>query len=287
MMFKNLFVFLAIKKRRLYYSLLSLIVAFALLMVNVVASYAFPWQDILIRGVQVFQLSTLSDAQEVQLGKQIRQELINSGKISLDNNRNLNNYLNEIGTRLTRFGDRPKLPYTFAIVRDNEVNAFATMGGFVYINTGLIKLAENEAELASVMAHEIGHITGRHSVKQMRQEAIAQGVLTATGLDQKQAVQIGVTLALELPHSRKHEYEADQLGLIMLTKAGYAPGAMVDFMLKLQKQSGNVPTILSTHPNSKDRAIALAQTIPRQSAYQGYGLDNEAYQRNIASIFKL
>lgn len=286
-MLKRLLIFYRIKKRHWYYGLLSLTIAFSLLMVNVVASYAFPWQDILIRGVQVFQLSTLSDAQEVQLGKQIRQELINSGKIRLENDRNLNNYLSQIGNRLVRFGSRPKLPYTFAIVRDNEVNAFATMGGFVYINTGLIKLADNEAQLASVIAHEIGHITGRHSVKQMRQEAIAQGVLTAAGLDQKKAVQIGVTLALELPHSRKHEYEADQLGLIMLTKAGYAPGAMVDFMLKLQKQGGNVPTILSTHPNSQNRAIALAQMIPRQSAYQGYGLDNEAYQRNIISIFKL
>lgn len=284
-MLKNLLNFWIIKKSSWYYGLLCLTMTLSILMVNVFASYGLPWQDILIRGVQVIQLSTLSDNQEVQLGKQIRQELINSGKVRLYNNRRLNSYLNQIGNRLARVGDRPSLPYRFAIVNDEDINAFATMGGFIYINTGLIKLADNEAELASVVAHEIGHVTGRHSLKQMRQEAIAQGILTAAGLDEKKAIQLGVTLALELPHSRKHEYEADQLGLIMLTKAGYAPGAMVDFMLKLQKQSGNVPSILSTHPNSKDRAIALAQVIPRQRAYRGDGLDNEAYQRNIATIF--
>jgi len=79
------------------------------------------------------------------------------------------------------------------------------MGGFVYVNTGLLKLADNEAELASVIGHEIGHIASRHTVKQMQKTAIAGGVATAAGLDRNTAVQIGVDLALRRPHSRQAE----------------------------------------------------------------------------------
>jgi predicted Zn-dependent protease len=249
------------------------------------ASYAISWQDIFIRGVQVIQLSTLSDQQEMQIGKEIRQELINSGRIKLYQNRRLNRYLNQIGSTLVKNSDRPQLKYQFSLVDSEEINAFATMGGFVYIHTGLMKLAENEAQLASVVGHEIGHITGRHSLKQMRAAAIREGILTATGLDERQAVQIGVTLALDLPHSRQHEYQADELGLAMLTKAGYAPGAMVDFMKKLQAQSSNIPSILSTHPASKDRVLALVEQISPQTAYQGIGLNDRSYQKNIRELF--
>jgi predicted Zn-dependent protease len=259
-------------------------VAVSILTVDIANTYAFPWQEILLRGVQILQLSTISDRQEVEIGRQIRQELINSQRIQLDNHPRLNRYLNQIGSRLSQVSDRPGIPYTFSLVKSDEVNAFATMGGFVYIHTGLIKLAENEAELASVIAHEIGHVTAGHSLEQMRQQAISQGILTAAGLDQQQAVQLGVSLALDLPHSRQDEYEADQLGLSMLTKAGYAPGAMVDFMQKLQRQGNNIPSFLSTHPAGRDRVQALAKQIPQQIAYRGDGLDKKAYQRLIGSI---
>jgi predicted Zn-dependent protease len=283
-MLKRLFLFFSIKKRLWRYSLLSLSVTLSILTVNAIASYAIPWQDILIRGVQVIQLSTISDRQEVEIGRQIRQELINSGRIQLYNNPNLNGYLNYIGSKLSKVSDRPEIPYTFSIVNSEEVNAFATMGGFVYIHTGLMKLAENEAELASVVAHEIGHIAGRHSLHQMRQQAIQQGVLSAAGLDREQAVQLGVALALDLPYSRQDEYEADKLGLAMLTKAGYAPGAMVNFMQKLQRQGSNIPSFLSTHPAAGDRVQALARQIPQQKASVGNGLDTQAYKRMIRPI---
>lgn len=280
-MLKRLCLYFLFKRRLWRYGLLSFAITLSLLTVNVVKTNAFPWQDILMRGVQVIQLSTLSNQQEVEIGRQIRQELIASDRVTLYDNPSLNRYLNHIGSRLVKVGTRPEIPYTFSIVNSEEINAFATMGGFVYINTGLIKLAENEAELASVVAHEIGHITARHSLKQMRQQAITEGLLTATGLSEKQAVQLGVTLALDLPHSRKDEYEADKLGLTMLKKAGYAPGAMVDFMQKLQRQSGNIPSILSTHPAAKDRVQVLAQEISAKTAYVGDGLNNRAYQRTI------
>ncbi|NEP44950.1 MAG: M48 family metalloprotease, partial [Okeania sp. SIO2H7] len=170
--------------RKLIYPLISVFIATSLTISSVSPSLAFPWRDLILQGIQLIQLSTLSDNQEVQLGKQINNQLIGR-EVRLYRNRNAQRYINRIGQRLAQASSRPEIPYTFQVVDDDNINAFATMGGFVYINTGLMKAADNEAELASVVAHEIAHIAARHAVKQMRQMAIAQGVATATGLDEK------------------------------------------------------------------------------------------------------
>lgn len=273
-----------VKKRSNRYSLLSLTATLTVLATNALPVHAFPWQELFLRGIQVIQLSTISDQQEVKIGREIRQELVNSGRVKLSNNRRLNQYINYIGNRLVKASDRQTIPYTFHVVDSDEINAFATMGGFIYVHTGLIKLAENEAELASVIAHEIAHVTSNHSVEQMRQQAVTQGILSAAGLSQAQAVQLGVSLALDLPNSRSDEYEADMIGLQILTKAGYAPGAMVDFMQKLQRKGGGVPSILSTHPGAGERVQALAREIPREKAYSGDGLDKNVYRRILRSV---
>ncbi|NJN86583.1 MAG: M48 family metalloprotease, partial [Leptolyngbyaceae cyanobacterium SL_7_1] len=166
-----------------------------------------------------------------------------------------------------------------------RVNAFATMGGFVYVTTGLIRTADNEAQLASVIGHEIGHIAGRHAVEQMRETAIAQGVATAAGLDRNVAVAIGVELALRRPNSRQDELEADQLGLSNLIRAGYAPSGTVGFMQKLLNQS-SVPAFLSTHPATADRITALNRMIDPATANVGDGLDNAAYRSRISRLLQ-
>jgi predicted Zn-dependent protease len=152
------------------------------------------------------------------------------------------------------------------------------------VHTGLIKLASNEAELASVMAHEIGHIVGRHSIKRMRNAAIKQGLLNAAGLDQRTWVQIGVKLVYDLPYSRRDELEADQLGLKNLKGSGYAPSAMVSFMRKLMEQGGSTPAILSTHPSSALRVQKLQESIDPRTANRGDGLDNRAYRNRINAL---
>lgn len=271
-------------KKKIFYPFISCTIALTLIFTNVKISYAIPWGDLIFRGIQVIQISNLSDQQEVQYGSQIRQQLISQNNVRLYQNEELSRYVNQIGKRLVAVSSRPNLPYRFEIVDNPEVNAFATMGGFIYLHTGLITTASNEAELASVIAHEIGHVVARHSQKQIRQQAITQGLLTAAGLDQTNIVKLGVDLAVNLPHSRQDEYEADNLGLEMLTSAGYAPRAMVDFMQKLGKSSGRVPTLLSTHPNGLDRAIALDQKIPRNVAYNGDGLDAQEYQYRIRRL---
>lgn len=272
--------------RKFTYLLISITLAFLLIFTNAKISYPVPWRELLLRGIQVIQINNLSDQQEVELGNQIRQQLLEQNKIKLYRNQELSRYINQIGNRLVAVSSRPNLPYRFDIVDNPEVNAFATMGGFIYIHTGLIKKVDNEAELASVIAHEIGHVVGRHSQKQMRQQAITQGLLTATGLDKAMVVQLGVKLALDLPYSRQDEYEADALGLEMLYSAGYAPGAMVDFMQKLSQNGGNIPTLLSTHPAGNDRALTLAQKIPANIAYQGDGLNSQEYKNRIRKLMR-
>ncbi len=182
-------------RRRWFYPLLSLVVALGISVGSPRISQAIPWSDLILRGVQVIQLSNISDKEEVQLGKQINQQLLSS-EFQLYRNPDVNRYVEQIGQRLVPWSDRPNIPYTFQVVENDSVNAFATMGGFVYVTTGLLKTADNEAQLAGVIGHEIGHIASRHSVEQMRETAIAGGVASVAGLDRNVAVNIGVELAL-------------------------------------------------------------------------------------------
>ncbi|MGP0128152.1 MAG: M48 family metallopeptidase [cyanobacterium endosymbiont of Rhopalodia musculus] len=264
-----------------YFYLSFLVITFVIL-TNIQPSYSQSWLNLLFQGVQVIQFTTMSDSQEVQLAQQINDELIRSGQFRISQNPQLNQTIKRIGQRLAPTSGRPNLPYTFQVVDDTSINAFATMGGFVYINTGLIAAAENEAELASVVAHEVAHITARHSITQMRDIALSQGLMSAAGLSENTIVQLGVQLGVNLPHSRKDELEADQLGLRNLISAGYAPIGMVTFMQKLMQNNGPFAAdFLSTHPATSDRLRALNRAVDDQRPYQGDGLDNQAYQQNV------
>jgi beta-barrel assembly-enhancing protease len=205
--------------------------------------------------------------------------------IRLNRNPEVNRYVEQIGRRLAVNSDRPNLPYTFQVVESDSINAFATLGGYVYVHTGLLKVADNEAELASVLAHEIGHIGGQHVVKQMQQKALQSGILTAAGLDRNSAVKIGVQLARDLPRSRQNEFDADRRGLRTLTRTGYAQSAMVSFMKKLLTKA-STPTFLSTHPGTSDRIDALRSQINAQPSNGSYGLDNNTYKGNIRALVR-
>lgn len=242
-------------------------------------SYGQSWLQLIFQGVQVLQLSTLSNSQEVRLGQQINQQLFQQGKFRVSRDRRLTIYVNEIGQYLAQNSQRSDIPYTFQLVDDKAINAFATMGGFVYINRGTMEAADTEAELASVIAHEIGHIVARHAITQMRDVALSQGLMGAAGLQESTMVQLGVQLAVNLPTSREAELEADQLGLKNLRRAGYAPIGMINFMKKLLKQGGGgTPEILNTHPDTRNRIIALQNAIAPNMAYEGFGLDERDYR---------
>ncbi|MBD2178126.1 M48 family metalloprotease [Pseudanabaena sp. FACHB-1998] len=241
---------------------------------------------ILPSAVQIIQLSSIGDDDEIQLGRQIDAQIKQEVRISQD--RSANALVKRLGQMLVASSDRPNIPYTFQVVDDNNLNAFATMGGFVYINTGTIAASDNVAQLASVIGHEMGHIAGRHALEQMKQMAIAQGVATIAGVADDQLVNIGVNLALRLPNSREAEFDADRRGLVNITRAGFAARAMPAFMQKLasSSNSGNAPAFLSTHPATGDRINAINQTIQANNFNTSGGLNDTEYQRIWRSRFR-
>lgn len=230
--------------------------------------------------IQVVEISNISDAEEVRLGSQINRNIISQVRLSRD--RDANNLVKSIGAELVPQSDRPKIPFTFQVVDDSNINAFATMGGYVYVNTGTIAAADNRAQLASVIAHEMGHITGKHALEQVKQQAITQGIVTLVGADRNRLVNLGTELALRLPNSREAEFDADRRGLENLSRVGYAVKAMPMFMQKLTRNSSNSPTFLNTHPATSDRVVALNQII-QDNELGGTevqrGLDDKSYQK--------
>ena len=193
----------------------------------------------------------------------------------------LGGYVAEIGGRLASVSEMPKVPWRFTVLNDHQVNAFALPGGYVYITRGLLALAENEAEMAGVLAHEIGHVTARHSAQRYSRAMATNIGLTGlsilgsvfgvpSGLGQ--VVSSGAQMALQ-QYSQGQELEADMLGVRYLSRAGYDPNAMTSFFRKLKshseleaRQQGKdaVPhNIMSTHPRTEDRilqAMKLART---------------------------
>lgn len=261
--------------------LLSLIVASSIWAI----SYALPADaslfDLLFQGVQAIQLSNLSDQQEIALGSKINQQILSSDFKLLDDPA-IARYVDRVGQGLVPYSKRPNIPYHFQVVQDKQVNAFATTGGYVYVTTGLLATAANEAQLAGVIGHEMGHIGARHLLAQMRKQAIESGIASAAGLDRSTAVNLGVQLALNLPGSRRQEFEADHLGLFTITQAGYDPKALPAFMKNLVN-SGSVPAFLSNHPATPDRIRTLNQLIDQNNLTGSGGLDNAAYQATVRS----
>jgi beta-barrel assembly-enhancing protease len=270
--------------RHFIYGFTAFILSISLNLLQAQPSYSLSWIDLMIRGIQVVQLSNISNSQEVELGSSINQELIESGQAKIYRNQAITSYIDQIGQRLAKTSQRPDISYTFQVVDDNNINAFATMGGYVYVNRGLIAAADNEAELASVIGHEIGHIAARHGIEHMRDQALAQGLLSAAGLDRSDAVQIGVELAVSRPNGRSDELEADRFGLNNMTKSNYAPAGILGFMQKLLKQGGSTPSFLSTHPAASERIKILQSQIDSKTANVGDGLDRRAYKSRISSL---
>ncbi|GAB4171353.1 MAG: M48 family metalloprotease [Thalassobaculales bacterium] len=191
-------------------------------------------------------------------------------------------YVAGIGLRLARASDRPDIAYTVTVLNAAMVNAFALPGGYVYVTRGLMALADTEAELAGVLAHEIGHVTARHSAARYNKGMLAQlgvgilGALGGGGL--AQALGLGAQVYLQ-GFSREQEFEADQLGVRTLVRAAYRPEAMAGFLAKLGDQSrvdaqmaGRPPgevdrfDMMATHPRTPDRvgrAMQAAADLPR------------------------
>lgn len=215
---------------------------------------------------------------EIRMGKEYAQQIESSVKLVQDPV--INEYVNRIGQNLVRNSDA-RVPFTIKVIDSDEVNAFALPGGFFYVNTGLILAADEEAELAGVMAHEIAHVAARHAMRQMTRSNWANiGTIPlifvggGIGYAARAAAGLGLPLTF-LQFSRGFEAEADYLGVEYMYKAGYDPQAYISFFEKIQakekKKPGTLAKAFSTHPQTPDRIEKtqeeIAKILPARPQY--------------------
>lgn len=197
---------------------------------------------------------------EIGIGKQMAQEVERQARIVDDPI--IAEYVNRVGQNLVRNSDA-KVPFTIKVIDDDTINAFALPGGFFFVNTGILINADNEAEMAGVMAHEIAHVAARHGTRQQsRGDLVNYGSIPLiflggwAGYGIRQAAGLAIPMGF-LTFSRAFEAEADFLGLQYLYKAGYDPTAFVDFFEKVQSQEkrkpGTMAKVFSSHPMTDDR----------------------------------
>jgi len=224
------------------------------------------------------ELSLVSEQQEIQMGQQGAQQV--AQEVGLIKDQALQNYVQSVGSAIAAKSERPNLPWTFRAVDDPSPNAFALPGGYIFVTRGLLDLMNNEAELASVLGHEIGHVTARHSVHQMSQQQLAQLALGVGAILSPTVAQLGEVASqglglLFLKYSRDDESQADDLGFRYALNQGYDVRYMDDVFRSLQRieessKQSPLPTWLQTHPGEADRIQAidkkLAQLQPNQLA---------------------
>jgi Zn-dependent protease with chaperone function len=212
----------------------------------------------------------LSPQQDVQLGKEAASEV--EQKYPVIHNSEVNSYLTSIGEKLAHTKYAGDFPYTFGLIADKAINAFSLPGGPVYVNTGLMDAAKNEAQLAGVLAHEMSHITLRHATNQMSKQNLIQlpamlaGAMTGNNL-MGQLARLGIGLganSILLKFSRTDESQADYNGALMMYEAGYNPVEMARFFQQLEAQGGRESALsqfLSDHPNPGNRVAAVENEI--------------------------
>ena len=213
------------------------------------------------------ELSLVSESQEIQMGQQAAQEVAQT--IGFVENPALQEYVAGIGKRMAAKSERPNLPWEFHVVNDAAVNAFALPGGFIFVTRGLLAYMNNEAELASVLGHEIGHVTARHSVQQISKAQLATlglglGSILSSDIAQFAGLASQGLGVLFLKYGRDAENQADQLGFKYALGLNYDVREMANVFQTLGRASGGgegrLPEWLSTHPNPENR---VARTLER------------------------
>jgi beta-barrel assembly-enhancing protease len=236
-----------------------------------------------------------SKQQDVELGREAAAQVERQMQVVHDPE--LDSFVQRIGKRLVATGMAGDYPYTFKVINDPSINAFALPGGPTYIHTGLFKAAENEDQVAAVMAHELSHVALRHGTHQASKANLIQlpamlaGAVVGNGSMLGQLAQLGIGLGANsvlLKFSRDAESDADILGSRMMAKAGYNPIEMARFFEKLEAQGGKGgPQFLSDHPNPGNRSKAIQQEIqylPRSNYTAGDSGELRRVQSRLGSL---
>lgn len=223
--------------------------------------------------------SVLNPLQERQIGQQSMLQLRASKQFLID--AEVNDYLNQLGAKLVEKSSEPSLDFEFFAINDYGVNAFAMPGGFIGVNAGLLLTTQSESELASVLSHEISHVTQHHLARMVAGQqgdslaamaAIALAILAARGNSQAaEAVVVGTQAGLvqrQLDFTRQNEQEADRIGLQLLQKSGFNVHAMPEFLERLRKATwlvdSNAPNYLRTHPITSERVAEIENRVQQQ-----------------------
>ena len=219
---------------------------------------------------RVAHRSMISEQKEIAIGKKYAMEIDRSARIIKDPV--INEYVNRVAQNVARNSDL-KIPLTVKVLDDPSINAFALPGGFLYVNSGLLQAANEEDQLAGVVAHEIAHVAARHWASQMTKATILQYAMIPlmftpmsfpVYIGLSQGLNMGIPLAF-LKFSRNDEAEADFLGIQYMYKAGYDPNAYVAFFGKIVQEArsnpGSVPSVFTDHPPTPNRIIKAEQEI--------------------------
>lgn len=239
------------------------------------------------------QLILISESQEIQMGQDADKDIIASMGLYPDSA--LQQYIRNLGDELAAKSERPNLPWTFRLVDDPVVNAFALPGGFVYVTRGIMGYLNSEAELAGIMGHEIGHVTGKHAVARMSKAQIAQvglgvGQILEPSLQKySQLANAGLGL-LFLKYSRDDETQADELGVRYMTRIGDDPRAMIGVMTMLDRVTqasggAGAPEWLATHPNPGNRRENIQEEVDTMHVdFTKTKLDRDSYLRRLDGL---
>lgn len=235
-------------------------------------------------------LSLVSEEREIEIGQQYKQQI--PAQMGLYEDESLQAYVDSVGQELAAVSERPNIPWSFQIVDDPVINAFALPGGPTYLARGIMAHFNSEAEMASVLGHEIGHITARHAVEQISRQQLAQIGLVAGMVAVPELQQFGDVLSgglglLFLKYGRDDESQSDMLGYRYMTRAGYDPQGAVEMFEILERQreaSGtSLPEWQSSHPDPGNRVEAARQRIA-EGGDPGGVVDRAEYLRRIDGL---
>lgn len=237
------------------------------------------------------QLSLVSESQEIAMGREYDPQVV--AEMGLYPDPELQEYVSELGMEMARASERPDLPWTFRVLDDPLVNAFAVPGGFVYITRGILAHMDSEAELAGILGHEIGHVTARHSVNQMSRQQLAQLGLGVGMILRPELQQFGDLAGaglglLFLKYGRDDEYQSDDLGIRYMRQAGYNPRELASVFRTLgalsgEGEGGRPPEWASTHPFPENREDRVLSAVSQAEA-QGLEVGREAFLEEIDGI---